>query len=132
MSCLGPGSGIGAPRHHGRDRGNRGPYSEAGDALEEPASDGDSVAHWLCVDPGVAPHFQVATRKLAEHDTFRLIEEEEGVRATDECPLPKIAIRVNAMLSILGDLGLLDREDDGYSVSAQTEAWYRQQMRRLG
>jgi len=54
------------------------------------------------------------------------------VRATDECLLPKIAIRVNAMLSILGDLGLLDREDDGFSVSAQTEAWYRQQMRRLG
>jgi hypothetical protein len=91
-----------------------------------------SVAQWLCVDRGVARHFQVAARKLAQHDTFRLIEDEEGVRATDKCPLPDIAIRVNSMLSLISDLELLDRGDDGYSVSAQTEAWYRQQMRRIG
>jgi hypothetical protein len=90
-----------------------------------------SVARWLCVDRGVARHFQVAARKLAQHDTFRLIEDEEGVRATDTCPLPDIAIRVNSMLSLISDLELLDRTDNGYRVSGQTAAWYRQQMQRI-
>ena len=91
-----------------------------------------SVARWLCVDRGIARHFQVAARKLAQHDTFRIIEDEEGARAADKCPLPNIAIRVESMLSLISDLGLLDRGDDGLTVPAQTEPWYRQQIQRMG
>jgi site-specific recombinase XerC len=45
--------------------------------------------------------------------------------------LEAIAIRVNSMLSLISDLALLDRDDDDYTASAQTEAWYRQEIRRI-
>jgi hypothetical protein len=86
---------------------------------------------WLCVDRGIARHFQVAARKLAQHDTFRLIEDEEGVRATDKCPIPDIAIRVDAMLSLISDLGLLSRGDGCYAPTPETRSWYASQVRRL-
>ncbi len=103
-------------------------FEKLSELLAEPTS---SAMRWLCVDRGVARHFQVAARKLAQHDTFRLIEDEDGVRATEKCPLPNIAIRVDSMLSLLGDVGLLKSTEDGYLTSAETRRWYKSQIRRL-
>jgi hypothetical protein len=86
---------------------------------------------WLCVDRGLARHFQVAARKLAQHDTFRLIEDEDGMRATEKCPIPNIAIRVDSMLSLLSDVGLLRIGDEGYLATAETTQWYNSHIKRL-
>ncbi len=86
---------------------------------------------WLCVDRAIARHYQVASRKLAQHDTFRLIEDEDGIRATYKCPIPGIAIRVDSMLSLMADLDLLDRNDDGYIPTKETESWYKARVKDL-
>jgi hypothetical protein len=43
------------------------------------------VATWLLIDRGLARHNRVAAGKLWEHDTFRLIEDERGVKAVGNC-----------------------------------------------
>lgn len=86
---------------------------------------------WLTVDRGIARHFQVAARKLAQHDTFRLIEDENGVHATEKCPVANIAIRIGAMLSLMSDVGLLKREPNGYVASASAAGWLKKQLIRL-
>lgn len=86
---------------------------------------------WLLVDRAIARHFQVAARKLVQHDTFRLIEDEEVVRATQKCAVAAVAMRLDAMLSLLSDLRLLERNEYGYRKSIGTESWYRQQLLRL-
>jgi hypothetical protein len=90
-----------------------------------------SALSWLCIDRGVARHFQVAARKLAQHDTFRIIEDEEGVRATNKCPIPDIAIRVGSILSLIGDVGLLGQVDEGYVSSTETDSWCKNELKRL-
>lgn len=89
------------------------------------------VLRWLTVDRGVARHFRVAARKLVQHDTFRLIEDERGVHATDNCPVAGIAIRIGAMLSLMSDVGLLNRESGGYMASAAAAGWLKKQLSRL-
>lgn len=91
-----------------------------------------TIARWLCVDRALARHFRVAARKLSRHDTFRLIEDEGGLSATDKCPIPEIAIRVGAMLSLIRDLRLLGRSGGGYTCSNATEEWYKRQMQHFG
>jgi hypothetical protein len=86
---------------------------------------------WLTVDRGIARHFQVAARKLVQHDTFRLIEDENGVHATQNCPVANIAIRIQAMLSLMTDVGLLRRTTEGYASNNSTKAWLNRQMTRL-
>ncbi|QDV85385.1 hypothetical protein [Planctomycetes bacterium TBK1r] len=86
---------------------------------------------WLCVDRGIARHFQVAARKLVQHDTFRLIEDEEGIRATDKCPIADVAIRIDSMLSLLADVKLLARADDGYTIVPETRTLYDEQIERI-
>ena len=86
---------------------------------------------WLLVDRGIARHFQVAARKLVQHDTFRLIEDEGGVTATSSCPVADVAIRIDSMLSLLADVQLLETGDPGYRSSSETETWYRSQIARL-
>ncbi len=86
---------------------------------------------WLTVDRGIARHFRVAARKLVQHDTFRLIEDERGVHATESCPVAGIAIRIGAMLSLMSDVGLLDRESGRYVASATTAEWLKKQLNRL-
>lgn len=86
---------------------------------------------WLSVDRAIARHFQVAARKLVQHDTFRLIEDEEGVKATAKCPIADVAIRIDSMLSLISDLQLLRRGDDGYAKSKETEGWYKGQLERF-
>ena len=89
------------------------------------------MLRWLTVDRGVARHFRVAARKLVQHDTFRLIEDERGVHATDNCPVAGIAIRIGAMLSLMSDVGLLNRESGGYMASAAASGWLKKQLSRL-
>ena len=86
---------------------------------------------WLTVDRGIARHFRVAARKLMQHDTFRLIEDERGVHATEKCPVAGIAIRIEAMLSLMKDVGLLNRTDDGYMIDNSAASWISRQLRRL-
>jgi hypothetical protein len=100
--------------------------------LEELLEKGTDVAFkWLCVDRAIARHFQVAARKLVQHDTFRLIEDEEGVRATDKCPIADVAIRIDSMLSLIADVKLLVRTSEGYAVNLDTRDWYQQQLMRF-
>lgn len=86
---------------------------------------------WLCVDRAIARHFQVAARKLMQHDTFRLIEDEAGVRATKKCAVADVAIRLDAMLSLLTDVRLLEYDSQGYRPCGETRAWFDSQLRRL-
>lgn len=86
---------------------------------------------WLSVDRAIARHFQVAARKLVQHDTFRLIEDEEGVRATDKCPIADVAIRIDSMLSLIADVKLLARTDDGYRIVPETRTSYNEQIKRV-
>ena len=100
--------------------------------LEDLSESDVSVAlRWLCVDRAVARHFQVAALKLVQHDTFRLIEDEEGVRATDKCPIADVAIRIDSMLSLIADIKLLSRSDDGYQAVPTTRPWYEEQVARI-
>lgn len=94
-------------------------------------SDMADALRWLCVDRAVARHFQVAARKLVQHDTFRLIEDEEGVRATDKFPIADVAIRIDSMLSLIADVKLLTRTDDGYVIAPATQPWYDEQIARI-
>lgn len=89
------------------------------------------MLRWLCVDRAVARHFQVAARKLAQHDTYRLIEDEQGVSATDKCPVADVAIRIGAMLSLLSDMQLLERVEKAHRCRDDIAAWYREQVDRL-
>jgi hypothetical protein len=73
-----------------------------------------AVARWLLFDRGVARHNTVAARKLYMHDTFRLVEDEAGVRLRSGCPLSPVQVRTAAMLSLLSDVRLLRRTEDGY------------------
>ena len=73
-----------------------------------------SVARWLLLDRGVSRHNTVAARKLQVHDTFRLVEDEHGVQVRSGCPLSPVQVRTETMLSLLGDLKLLRRTDEGY------------------
>ena len=86
---------------------------------------------WLSVDRAIARHFQVAAGKLVQHDTFRLIEDEEGVRATDKCPIADVAIRIDSILSLIADVKLLARKDDGYRIVQETRNVYIQQIKRI-
>lgn len=88
------------------------------------------VARWLLIDRGVARHNRVAASKLWEHDTFRLVEDEAGVLAIGDCPLPEISVRVHSMLSLLTDLKLLKTEDGGYVPSSQTREFFESQVQR--
>lgn len=76
-------------------------------------------------------HFRVAALKLVQHDTFRLIEDERGVHATDKCPVAGIAIRIEAMLSLMSDVGLLNRTEDGYMIDESAANWTSRQLYRL-
>lgn len=96
--------------------------------LDQPLEAG---LRWLLVDRGIARHFQVAARKLVQHDTFRLIEDEGGVMATQSCPVADVAIRIDSMLSLLADVRLLETGDEGYRKTSETEPWYRSQVARL-
>ncbi|MCA9052928.1 MAG: hypothetical protein KDA75_03780 [Planctomycetaceae bacterium] len=91
----------------------------------------EASLRWLLVERGVARHFQVAARKLVQHDTFRLIEDEGGVAATQSCTVAGVAIRIGAMLSLMADVQLLESGDEGYRRSTETDLWYRQQVLRL-
>lgn len=104
-------------------------YSVALDGLvQQPLP---AVLRWLSVDRAIARHFQVAARKLVQHDTFRLIEDEAGVRATQNCSVADVMIRLDAMLSLLTDVRLLEYDDSGYRRSSETQGWYDQQLTRL-
>lgn len=94
-------------------------------------SDVSVALRWLSVDRAVARHFQVAARKLVQHDTFRLIEDEEGVRATDKCPIADVAIRIDSMLSLLADVRLLARSGDGYIAVPGTRKFCHEQIIRV-
>ena len=48
------------------------------------------------------------------HDTFRLVEDEAGVQVRSGCPLSPVQVRTAAMLSLLSDVRLLRRTEDGY------------------
>lgn len=104
-------------------------YFEQLEDLSE--SDASVALRWLCVDRAVARHFQVAARKLVQHDTFRLIEDEEGVRATDKCPIADVAIRIDSILSLIADIKLLSRSDEGYLAVSTTRPWYEEQVARI-
>ena len=94
-------------------------------------ADGDVALKWICVDRAIARHFHVASRKLAMHDTFRLIEDEHGVSASSTCPIADIAIRVEAMLSLIADIKLIQRTEGGFQVLPETRTWYREQLARV-
>ena len=104
-------------------------YYEQLEILRE--SDGADALKWLCVDRAIARHFHVASRKLAMHDTFRLIEDENGVKASSKCPIAGIAIRVEAMFSLIADIKLLQRTEDGFQVLPETRTWYKEQLARV-
>lgn len=90
-----------------------------------------AAMRWLCVDRAVARHFQVAARKLVQHDTFRLIEDEAGLRATQKCAVANVAIRLDAMLSLMNDVRLLEYDSQGYRPSVETRPWFDSQLTRL-
>ncbi|MCA9110957.1 MAG: hypothetical protein KDA52_13485 [Planctomycetaceae bacterium] len=103
-------------------------YEQLEDLIEK---DTEVTLRWLCVDRAVARHFQVASRKLVQHDTFRLIEDEEGVRATDKCPIADVAIRIDSMLSLVADVKLLQRSDAGYATIPVTKPWFADHVARI-
>ncbi|MGE0758258.1 MAG: hypothetical protein AB7O38_14615 [Pirellulaceae bacterium] len=88
------------------------------------------VAQWLLIDRGIARHNRVAAGKLWQHDTYRLVDDERGARAIGDCPLPAIQIRIAAMLSLLADLGLLERHDRKYTSGPQTASFVKRQLGR--
>ena len=73
-----------------------------------------AVARWLLFDRGISRHNTAAARKLYMHDTFRLVEDEAGVQVRAGCPLSPVQVRTAAMLSLLSDLRLLRRTEEGY------------------
>jgi hypothetical protein len=73
-----------------------------------------AAARWLLFDRGISRHNTVAARKLYMHDTFRLVEDELGVQVRSGCPLSPVQVRTEAMLSLLSDIKLLRRTDEGY------------------
>lgn len=79
----------------------------------------NELLKWLCVDRAIARHFQVAARKLVQHDTYRIIEDAGRVSASDNCPIAGVAVRIGAMLSILADIGLLQRDDKMFQIAGQ-------------
>jgi len=89
------------------------------------------VLNWLVIDRAIARHFQVAARKLVQHDTYRLIEEEGGVVATQKCPVADVAIRVDSMLSLMSDLKILERGESGYRSTSETRTWLRERLADL-
>lgn len=90
------------------------------------------VATWLLVDRGIARHNKVAAGKLYQHDTYRLIEDEVGLKSVGDCPLPAIQIRTGAMLSILADLGLLSRGDRVFTMRREGVRFLETRLKRLG
>lgn len=103
-------------------------YEQLEELIEQ---DTEAALNWLCVARAIARHFQVAARKLVQHDTFRLIEDEEGVRATDKCPIADVAIRIDSMLSLVADVKLLQRSDTGYATTPATRSWFAEHVARI-
>lgn len=89
------------------------------------------VAKWLLIERGIARHRATASRKLAQHDTFRLREDEGGLEAFGTCPVTSIAIRVGAMMSLLCDLGLLRSGGRGYTLTRSGEAFAIRRLERI-
>ncbi|QEG43420.1 hypothetical protein [Roseimaritima ulvae] len=104
-------------------------YEQLEDLIEQ---DTEIALKWLCINRAIARHFQVAARKLVQHDTFRLIEDEEGVRATDKCSIADVAIRIDSILSLVADVKLLQRSDGGYLIVPATKPWFADHTVRIG
>jgi hypothetical protein len=101
------------------------------DHLDEMRTDSvQDVALWLLIDRGIARHNRVAAGKLWEHDTYRVVEDDNGVVAIGKCPLPGITVRVGAMLSLLRDLGLLGQKEGRYTATHQCKGFMEEQLDR--
>jgi hypothetical protein len=91
----------------------------------------DEVIRWLLVDRGLARHNRVAAGKLWQHDTFRVVDDECGAIAIGHCPLPNIAVRIGAMLSLLRDMKLIDCTESKYCPSSETREFLDRQLQSL-
>jgi hypothetical protein len=90
-----------------------------------------AAARWLLFDRGISRHNFVAARKLYMHDTFRLVEDEAGVQVRSGCPLSPVQVRTAAMLSLLSDVKLLRRTEDGYLPTKVGQQFLAKYLARL-
>ena len=113
------------------DQLNAGLSSYAWELKQAESLSVENLIRWLLIDRGLARHNRVAAKKLWQHNTFRVVDDEHGAISVGQCPIPNIAVRVGSMLSTLADLKILQSENRSYSLTAEGSRYFDQQMKSL-